>query len=60
MKDLINFQGKTRRIVIPAEIGRNYKFVGIALLDDELGDKVFNIYHANKEDLAFTNLEILR
>ena len=53
------FQGKTRVINIPEEIGTKYNFVGIAFLDDRSGQKTANIYHA-KQNPEDANLEILK
>ena len=60
LPELISLQGKRRKINIPADIGTRYNFVGIALLNDDSGQKVAAIHRECLGDIAETNLKILQ
>ena len=59
MLECTRFQGKQRTINIPQEIGRNYYYFGLHLLDDPNGTRVENIERDYRE-IERINTEILR
>ena len=54
------FQGRQRTINIPQEIGPNYYYFGLHLLDDHNGTRVKNIEHKQNRDAERINTEILQ
>ena len=54
------FQGRQRRINIPQDIGPNYYYFGLYLLDDHNGTRVKNIEHKQNRDAERINTEILQ
>ena len=54
------FQGLGRTVNIPQEIGSNYNYFGLHLLDDPNGIRVHNMEHKHREDAERINTEILR
>ena len=54
------FQGLGRTVNIPQEIGSNYNYFGLHLLDDPNGIRVHNMEHKYREDAERINTEILR
>ena len=58
--ECIRFQGQQRTINIPQEIGSNYYYFGLHLLDDPNGTRVNNIERKHREDPERINTEILR
>ena len=54
------FPGRGRTINIPQEIGSNYYYFGIHLLDDPNGTRVLNMERRHREDAERINTEILR
>ena len=60
MLECTRFQGLGRTINIPQEIGSNYYYFGLHLLNDPNGTRVQNIEHKHREDAERINTEILR
>ena len=58
--ELLRFRGRERRINIPQEIGTNYHWFGVLLLEDFNGSKVRSIEHKHQRDAEQINLEILQ
>ena len=54
------FQGRQRTINIPQDIGPNYYYFGLHLLNDRNGTRVKNIEDKHREDAERINIEILR
>ena len=54
------FQGRERTINIPQDIGLNYYYFGLYLLDDHNGTRVKNIEHKQNRDAERINTEILQ
>ena len=54
------FPGRGGTINIPQEIGPNYNYFGIHLLDDPNGTRVHNMECRHREDAERINTEILR
>ena len=54
------FQGLGRTINIPQEIGSNYYYFGLHLLDDPNGTKVHNLELEYRQNAERINTEILR
>ena len=59
MLECIRFRGRQRRINIPQEIGSNYFYFGLHLLNDPNGIRVRNIEHDYRE-IERINIEILQ
>ena len=59
MLECIRFHGRQRTINIPQEIGSNYHYFGIHLLDDRNGTRVRNLEHDHRE-IERINTEIIR
>ena len=59
VRDCIMFKGRQRTINIPQEIGSNYYYLGLHLLDDPNGTRVRNIERDYRE-IERINTEILR
>ena len=59
MLECTRFQGRQRTINIPQEIGPNYYYFGLHLLDDPNGTRVRNIERDYRE-IERINTEILR
>ena len=59
MLECTRFQGRQRTINIPQEIGPNYYYFGLHLLDDPNGNRVKNIERDYRE-IERINTEILR
>lgn len=57
--ELLQFPGQGRTLNIPELIGTNYMMVGIALLNDDTGEKVKAIDRAKRGSAAEINLQIL-
>ena len=60
LPDLLNFQGKKRKIRIVREIGTQYTTFGVLLLDDETGAKIDAISDKHRDNAEKINFEILR
>ena len=54
------FPGRGGSINIPQEIGSNYYYFGIQLLDDPNGTRVLNMERRHREDAERINTEILQ
>ena len=54
------FQGKQRTINIPQEIGPNYYYFGLHLLDDPNGNRIRNLELEYRQNAERINTEILR
>ena len=59
VRDCIMFKGRQRTINIPQEIGSNYYYLGLHLLDDPNGARVRNMERDYRE-IERINTEILR
>ena len=60
MIELIRFRGRERRINIPQDIGTEYNWFGVLLLEDEMGTRLKNITHAHMKNPEDINMEVLR
>ena len=60
MLECTRFQGKQRTINIPQEIGSNYYYFGLHLLDDPNGNRVRNLELEYRQNAERINTEILR
>ena len=60
MLECIRFQGKQQTINIPQEIGSNYYYFGLHLLDDSNGTRVRNLELVYRQNAERINTEILR
>ena len=60
MLECTRFQGRERTINIPQDIGPNYYYFGLYLLDDHNGTRVKNIEHKQNRDAERINTEILQ
>ena len=60
MLECIRFQGRQRTINIPREIGTNYYYFGLHLLDDPNGTRVHNLELEYRQNAERINTEILR
>ena len=58
--ECIRFQGRQRTINIPREIGTNYYYFGLHLLDDPNGTRVHNLELEYQQNAERINTEILR
>ena len=58
--ECIRFQGRQRTINIPQEIGPNYYYFGLHLLDDPNGTRVRNLELEYRQNTERINTEILR
>ena len=58
--ECIRFQGRQRTINIPQEIGSNYYYFGLYLLDDPNGTRVHNLELEYQQNAERINTEILR
>ena len=58
--ECIRFQGRQRTINIPREIGTNYYYFGLHLLDDPNGTRVRNLELEYRQNAERINTEILR
>ena len=58
--ECIRFQGLGRTINIPQEIGSNYYYFGLHLLNDPNGTRVYNIELEYRQNAERINTEILR
>ena len=58
--ECIRFQGRQRAINIPQEIGTNYYYFGLHLLDDPNGTRVRNLELEYRQNAERINTEILR
>ena len=54
------FPGRQRTINIPQEIGSNYYYFGLHLLNDPNGTRVHNLEHEYRQNAERINTEILR
>ena len=55
-----SFQGRQKTINIPQEIGSNYYYFGLHLLDDPNGTRVHNLELEYQQNAERINTEILR
>ena len=60
MLECIRFPGRKRTINFPQEIGTNYYYFGLHLLDDPNGTKVHNLELEYRQNAERINTEILR
>ena len=60
MLECTKFQGKQRTINIPQEIGSNYYYFGLHLLDDPNGTRVRTLEFEYRPSTERINTEILR
>ena len=60
MLECIKFPGRQRTINIPQEIGTNYYYFGLHLLDDPNGTRVRNLELEYRQNVERINTEILR
>ena len=58
--ECISFRGRQRSINIPQEIGSNYYYFGLHLLDDPNGTRVRNLELEYRQNAERINTEILR
>ena len=58
--DCITFRGRERSINIPQEIGSNYYYFGLHLLEDPNGTRVRNLELEYRQNVERINTEILR
>jgi len=58
--ECIRFRGRERRINIPQEIGSNYYYFGLHLLDDPNGTRVHKLELEYRQNAERINTEILR
>ena len=59
MLECIRFIGRDRRINIPQEIGSNYYYLGLHLLDDPSGKRVRSLEREYRQNPEHINTEIL-
>ena len=60
MLECTRFRGRERTINIPREIGTNYYYFGLHLLDDPNGTRVNNLELEYRQSAERINTEILR
>ena len=60
MLECTRFRGRERTINIPREIGTNYYYFGLHLLDDPNGTRVHKLELEYRQNAARINTEILR
>ena len=60
MLECTRFQGRERRINIPREIGTNYYYFGLHLLDDPNGTRIRNLELEYRQNAERINTEILQ
>ena len=54
------FHGKERKINIPQHVGARYTIFGVALLEDDYGERVENIVGKHRPNAEEINNEIIR
>ena len=60
MLECTRFHGRHRTINIPQEIGTNYYYFGLHLLNDRNGTRVHNLELEYRQNVERINTEILR